>query len=211
MGRPRVGTFCQWGVCEGVAGTARGQRCPQGAPRSVVPPAGTSWGAAGVGVPQQEEPPGVWGLTPWPRGTDPSSRAGGMGRAPRTPWGASWGGGGGHGSPCTFLADLWLLCSTPRMRPPTRNASPIQHSHKILPVAPHRGGTAPPPRMGLPPLHFFFFDLQSSRSNGIGGPETTAMGWRAPGPAPPAEGDSPAHAWAASFPKGAFGGRGQPR
>lgn len=77
-----------------------------------------------------------------------------------------------------------------------------QHGDSGVPRVGHSTTSAD----GISPAAFFFFNLQSSQTTGIGDPNTKPTGWRVPSPTPPAEGDSPVHTWAASFPKWACGG-----
>lgn len=86
------------------------------------------------------------------------------------------------GAPAHFWPPLAAL-QHPTDAPPTRNANPIRHSHKTLPVAPHGGGTAPPPRMGFPPLHFFFFlTCKAPKATGSGTPRPNQRGGGCPAP-----------------------------
>lgn len=151
----------------------RGQHGDSGVPR--VSPAVWRSPLAPPGG-QQEEPPGVWGLSPWLRGTDPSSHAGGMHRAPLTAWGASWG-GDRTWEPLHISGHLWLLCSTPQMHPPPEMPTPSGTATKPCPRHPTERAQHHLHGWDFPRCVFFFFlTCKAPKPPGSGTPRPNQRG-----------------------------------
>lgn len=186
MGRPRVspgkGGPSASGVC--VRGW-RGQHGDSGVPRvphaAWCPPLAPPGGQQGWGSHSRRSPLG-FGVCPLGHGAQtPLVVLVAWAEPPEHPGGLP-GGGGGHGSPCTFLADLWLLCSTPRMHPPPEMPAPCSTATKSCPWHPTEGAQHHLHGWDFPHCIFFFLTCKAPEATGSGAPRPQQRGGGRPAP-----------------------------